>query len=187
MREDLFTHHPPERGRQTRRSMVVYACSSTCCCLHSVGAFLGALVGGGLKRPSDDPGFDKDQRIPGVHWLFDRWPRTQWVFWTSLFALAVFSFPLILLKQWFDNNFIAGDLLTLPALLLLYGPVYVFGAWFLSLFRLRMLPARSVASREYWALHRTLVGALVGTLLGWLLLWLLGQFIVIENDTIKFQ
>ncbi|MFN8856372.1 MAG: hypothetical protein ACK50P_12455, partial [Planctomycetaceae bacterium] len=62
--------------------------------LHTVGAMLGALVGGGWRRSADDPGFDPQRTIPGVHWLFDRLPRTQWIFWTSLVGVIAATLPL---------------------------------------------------------------------------------------------
>ncbi|MFN9372999.1 MAG: hypothetical protein ACK6D3_14055 [Planctomycetaceae bacterium] len=173
MPDDLIVHHPPERGAPTRRSVVVYMCCTSCCCLHTAGALLGALLGGGLARRPDDPGFDPQRVIPGVHWLFDRLPRTQWTFWSSLLAVVGLSVPV-----WVWN------LQTRPleeivvwtfVIVLVFGPGYVLAAWIVSLIRLAIGPAGSVGSHEYWALHRTLGWALFGAVMGMALMGMLAK------------
>lgn len=84
----LLTRHPAERG-PVRPEVVIY---SGCCCLmylHTVGAVLGALLAGGLRRsPEDSPAYaDWQQRIPWIHGVFRRLPNHQWLFWSSLVPL----------------------------------------------------------------------------------------------------
>jgi len=166
MPDDFVVRHPPERGRSAQRSVVVYACCSCCCCLHTLGALVGAFVGGGLQRPDEDPGFDAERRIPGVHWLFDRLPRTQWIFWTS-FAVMVLVTCLVLTTLFgaSSGDLNAGFVLALFSIVL-SGPLVAGLAWILSLVRLRCLPGESVAPDEWWALHRMLLWALVGSFVG---------------------
>ena len=164
MPDDFIVRHPSERGRSAHRSVVVYACCTCCCCcLHTVGALAGALVGGGFQRPESDPGFDPERRIPFVHWLFDRWPRTQWVYWTSFFWVMIVAVPFIAL-------YCREQPLQFPiAALVVYvlgGPGFVLGAWLLSLIRLALKPASAVAPDEFWAIHRMLLGGVLGTLAG---------------------
>ncbi|MFN7803729.1 MAG: hypothetical protein ACK5TO_06935, partial [Planctomycetaceae bacterium] len=171
MPDDLIVHHPPERGAPTRRSVVVYMCCTSCCCLHTAGALLGALLGGGLTRRPDDPGFDPQRVIPGVHWLFDRLPRTQWIFWSSLLAVVGLSVPVSVWNLW--QRPIDDILLSTAILILLFGPGYILAAWLLGLIRLAMRPAGSVRSHEYWALHRSLGWALFGAVMGLALMGML--------------
>lgn len=171
MPDDLIVRHPPERGRSSNHSVVVYACCSCCCCLHTVGALVGALLGGGLSRPGNDPGFDPEHRIPGVHWLFDRLPRTQWVYWTSLFWVILASFLIVALGVG-SRNWNAFPIVAAGSFLML-GPVYCFGAWLLGVIRLGLRPAGSVQQSEFWALHRALYWAFLGMLLGFLIMVLI--------------
>ena len=171
MPDDLVVRHPPERGRSSQRSVVVYACCTCCCCLHTVGALVGAFLGGGLKRAGNDPGFDPEHRIPGVHWLFDRLPRTQWVYWTSLFWVIVASFPIIALLVGSRN---LGEFPIIAAgSFLMLGPAYLFGAWLLGVIRLGMRPDGTVRQHEFWALHKALLWAFLGMLLGLLIMALI--------------
>lgn len=164
MPDDLIVHHPPERGRPTRRSVVVYMCCTSCCCLHTAGALVGALLGGGLSRRPDDPGFDPQRVIPGVHWLFDRLPRTQWIFWSSLAWVVGLSLPVL---AWnLRDRELLDMLVTTAVVVLVLGPGYILAAWLVGWIRLAIRPAGSVASHEYWALHRALGWALLGTVIG---------------------
>ena len=164
MPEDFFVHHPPERGRPTRRSVVVYMCCTSCCCLHTAGALLGALLGGGLIRAPDDPGFDPERRIPVVHWLFDRLPRTQWLFWSSLVGVFVASLPVCVLLA---RGIGVGELPFVPLIaFVLFGPAYFLGAWLVSLVRLSRWSPQPATRNEFWALHKSLCWALIGSALG---------------------
>lgn len=170
---DLLVHHPPERGRPTRRSVVVSMCCTSCCFLHTAGALLGALLGGGLRRREDDPGFDPQRVIPGVHWLFDRLPRTQWIFWSSLLGVVGLSLPVWV--SIFRNRPVLDTLVSIAVLIVGLGPGYLLAAWFVSLIRLAICPAGSVGSHEYWALHRTLGWALYGAVMGLALMSILSE------------
>lgn len=175
MPADPVVRHPQERSRLCRDSVRVYAVA--CCCFAAgpaVGAFVGAWLGGGTKRPANDPGFDPERRIPGVHWLFDRLPRTQWVFWTSLAGVAAAA-PLIAIapelvsqpfSRWqsYPNAFVL--------LLFEFPPIYAILAWILACLRLKWGWAQAVVPADFRALHRTLGGSLFGTLLGWELIQL---------------
>lgn len=165
MSSELMIRHPPERNRVCRGSVRLYAGACCCCsCLHTVGSVVGAFLGGGLTRPAGDPGFDPHRRIPGVHWLFDDLPRTQWVFWSSLFWVFAASLPVILLLAHRENS--AAVPLVASVLFLLLGPLFLVGAWLLGVLRLARLPAGSVQPGEFRALHRTLGWSLFGAGLG---------------------
>jgi hypothetical protein len=175
MPDDLIVHHPPERGTPTRRSVVVYMCCTSCCCLHTAGALLGALLGGGLTRRPDDPGFDPQRIIPGVHWLFDRLPRTQWIFWSSLVWVVGLSLPV---WGWsFRNRPVHALLWETAILVVVFGPCYLLAAWLLGLIRLAIRPAGTVAPYEYWALHRALGWALFGAVMGVALMGMLSDIV----------
>lgn len=125
---------------------------------------MGALLGGGLTRRPDDPGFDPQRVLPGVHWLFDRLPRTQWIFWSSLIGLVGLSLPVWV---WiFRNRPVPDTLVSIAVLIVVFGPGYLPAAWLLALLRLAIQPAGTVASGEYWALHRSLGWALFGAVMG---------------------
>ena len=164
MPDDLIVHHPPERGTPTHRSVVVYMCCTSCCCLHTAGALLGALLGGGLIRAPDDPGFDPERRIPVVHWLFDRLPRTQWLFWSSLVGVFVASLPVCVLLA---RGIGVGELPFVPLIaFVLFGPAYFLVAWLVSLVRLSRWSPQPATRNEFWALHKSLCWALIGSALG---------------------
>jgi len=173
MPDDFIVHHPPERGRSARSSVVVYMCCTSCCCLHTAGALLGALLGGGLTRREEDPGFDPKYVIPGVHWLFDRWPRTQWIFWSSLFWVVALSLPVMVWSL--KDRQILDMLVSAAVLFLVFAPGHILAAWLLGVIRLAIRPAGTVASHEYWALHRALGWALFGTLMGLALMGMLAE------------
>jgi hypothetical protein len=175
MPDEFIVHHPPERGRPTRRSVVVYMCCTSCCCLHTAGALLGALLGGGLIRKQDDPGFDPQRVIPGVHWLFDRLPRTQWIFWSSLVWVVGLSLPVYGWILW--NRPLLDILMSTALLTVMLGPCYLLAAWLLGLIRLAIRPAGTVASYEYWALHRALGWSLFGAVMGIALMGLLSDLV----------
>lgn len=129
---------------------------------------LGALVGGGWRRSADDPGFDPQRTIPGVHWLFDRLPRTQWIFWTSLVGVIAATLPLCLL---------AGVLNPIDCLaeaawaFLSLGPLYLVLAWLVGVIRLARQPSGTVGRHEFRALHRSLLGVIVGAAAGFLVIF----------------
>lgn len=177
MSSDPLMRHPPERRQSTRDSVRLYAVA--CCCLYQGpqwGALVGALLGGGLNRSADDPGFDPEGRIPGVHWLFDRLPRTQWLFWSSLCGVTAVVPLLVVLTDLLSRP--ASNLLFYPLLAAVFlvelAPLYVFLAWLVAWIRLKLrrtdaaaepVPAQFGPS-EPRALHRTLGGGLLGTLIG---------------------
>lgn len=171
MSDDLLRRHPPERGRSARSAVVIYACCSSCCCLHTLGALLGAFLGGGLIRPVDDPGFDPERRIPLVHWLFDRLPRTQWVFWTSLMGVLVGSGPVVFLMA--NTTNLTDVTQNARDKFQMWGPGCVVVAWLLSVIRLALLAGGGVRPGEYWALHRALGWSLFGMLMGFALMGML--------------
>jgi len=174
MSQELLVRHSPERGRRATPSTIVYngSCCTCCCCLHTAGALVGAFVGGGLRRRPDDSGFDPDHRIPGIHWLFDRLPRTQWVFWSTLVFLLVMSVPVTALFVGFRRpNEIP---LTAVGAFVLLGPAYLLAAWLFSLVRLARWSRPPGTQPEFWALHKTLAGALVGAVVG-----LLGMLLIL--------
>lgn len=173
MSQNWLVRHSPERGRRVTRSTIVYhgSCCTCCCCLHTAGALVGAFVGGGLRRQPDDPGFDPDHRIPGLHWLFDRLPRTQWVFWSNLLLILVMSVPV---TAFFVGLQRPQEIpLTAAAAFVLAGPVYLLAAWLISLVRLVRWSRQPATHAEYWALHKTLAWALAGTVGGLLGIWLI--------------
>lgn len=173
MSQNWLVRHSPERGRRVTRSTIVYhgSCCTCCCCLHTAGALVGAFVGGGLRRPPDDPGFDPDHRIPGLHWLFDRLPRTQWVFWTSLVFILVASVPVTALFHGLQRP--QEIPLTAAAAFVLAGPVYLLAAWLISLVRLVRWSRQPATRAEYWALHKALAWSLAGTIMGLVGIWLI--------------
>ena len=175
MPEDWIVRHPPERGRSTQRSVVVYMCCTSCCCLHTAGALLGALLGGGLSRREEDPGFDPQHAIPGVHWLFDRLPRTQWIFWSSLMGVVGLSLPVVALMN-MRSGLIGIEIVVIVLLVFaIFGPGYILVAWLLGVIRLAIRPAGTVASHEYRALHRALGWSLFGALMGLALMVMLQE------------
>lgn len=166
-----MVRHLPERGRSSHRAVVVYACCTCCCCLHSVGALVGAFVGGGLKRPVADPGFDPERRIPMVHWLFDRLPRTQWIFWSSLVGVLMTTLPGVALVVGSQSsgggwNSLGEGLLVSAFAHVLLGPVFLLLAWVVSLVRLAWRSERAAAPEEFWTLHKTMLWSLVGAMAG---------------------
>jgi len=169
MPDDWMVRHPHERGGVTSRPVEV--CTGCCCLafLHTAGALAGAWWGGGRKRPPGDPGFDPQYTLPGVHWLFDRWPRTQWIFWTSLPGVIAATIPLCLLAGEFHPLEILAEVVHL---FLYLGPAYFPLAWLVGVVRLWLQPAGSVLADEYRALHRALLGSLIGMLLGFLVMFL---------------
>lgn len=165
MSPNAIIRHPPERDQSTRNNPVrLYAGACCCCCLHTVGSLAGAFLGGGVTRPPGDCGFDPERRIPGVHWLFDRLPRTQWVFWSSLFWVIIASLPMILLLIRPTQPVAVFEFAGVYFVLL--GPAYLVAAWLLGVLRLARLPAGLVQPREFWALHKTLGWSLFGAGLG---------------------
>lgn len=176
--DPLVVRHLPERGRSSHRAVVVYACCTCCCCLHSVGALVGAFVGGGLKRPVADPGFDPNRRIPMVHWLFDRLPRTQWIFWSSVVGVVTVTVPVLALVL--GSGGLGGGLsgvgdgfLVSAIVHALLGPVVPLLAWVVSLVRLAWRSERAAAPEEFWTLHKAMLWSLVGALAGVVLMLLL--------------
>jgi hypothetical protein len=174
MSNDLLVRHSPERGRGSTRATSVYhgCCCTCCCCLHTAGALVGAFVGGGLHRGADDPGFDPDHRLPGVHWLFDRLPRTQWIFWSSLVFVMLASVLVIGLLHGPQSPHEIP--LAAGGAFVLLGPVYLPAAWLVSLVRLARWSRQPATRDEYRALHKTLAWALAGTVVGLLgigLIW----------------
>ena len=173
--DDLMIRHPSERGRTSQRSVVVYACCSCCCCLHTLGSLAGALMGGGFKRTATDPGFDPERRIPMVHWLFDRLPRTQWIFWTSVVGV-VFT-TVAALSLLFGSGGLTGGgpgltegLVVSLFSLALGGPLVPVVAWVISLIRLAFVTKDQQASEEFWMLHRMLLWSFAGTVAGLLVM-----------------
>jgi hypothetical protein len=136
-----------------------------------MGAMAGALVGGGLKRAATDPGFDPEGRIPMVHWLFDRLPRTQWIFWSSMVGVVTVTVPLFALVIGAgsfgggSNNLAEGFLVSAFAHVML-GPVVPLLAWVVSLVRLAWRSERMAAPEEFWTLHKTMLWSLVGAIVG---------------------
>lgn len=174
MSNDWLVRHSPERGRGTARSTVVYhgCCCTCCCCLHTAGALVGALAGGGLKRRPEDPGFDPQHRIPGVHWLFDRLPRTQWILWSNLLLILVISVIVVVPFQGLQRP--QEIPLVAAASFVLLGPVYLLVAWLLSLARLAWWSRPPGTPSEYWALNKSFLWSLAGTVVGLLgmgLIW----------------
>jgi hypothetical protein len=110
-----------------------------------------------------------------VHWLFDRLPRTQWIFWSSLVWVVGLSLPV---SGWNLRNRPLLDILMSTALLtVMLGPCYLLAAWLLGLIRLAIRPAGTVAPYEYWALHRALGWSLFGALMGIALMGLLSDIV----------
>lgn len=176
MSPDPLIRHPPERRQSTRNPVRLYAGACCCCsCLHTMGSLVGAFLGGGMTRSENDPGFDPNRQIPGVHWLFDDLPRTQWVFWSSLFWVIVASLPVVLLLARHENP--AAVPLITAVLFLLLGPLFLVAAWLLGVLRLARLPAGSVQPHEFRALHKTLGWSLFGAGLGIALMVLVVQLL----------
>ena len=176
--DDLIVRHPSERGRTTQRSVVVYACSTCCCCLHTLGSLAGALVGGGFKRTAEDPGFDPERRIPMVHWLFDRLPRTQWIFWSSLVGVVFITVTVLWLLLGLTGLTGGRAGLTEGLVVALFslamgGPLVPVAAWVVSLIRLAFVTRGQEASEEFWLLHKMLLWSFVGTLAGLLVMGLI--------------
>lgn len=176
--DHLMERHPAERGPSRQRSVVVYACCSCCCCLHTLGSLAGALYGGGFKRLASDPGFDRERRIPMVHWLFDRLPRTQWIFWTSLVGVVFLVTAGLAVLFGFGGLTGGGPGLTEGLLVSLFGlamlgPLVPVAAWVVSLIRLAFLTRGQDAADEFWLLHRMLLWSFVGALAGLLLMGLI--------------
>lgn len=177
MPADPVVRHPQERSRLCRDSVRVYAVA--CCCFNTgpaIGALVGALMAGGLRRSGDDPGFDPARRIPLVHWLFDRLPRTQWLFWSSLAGVAAFVPLLYFHRQLSSDPAMLWWGLEYPFfityLLLLFGSAYAVSAWLLACLRLwwerfRAMTPSDLQGREFEALHRMLGASLIGTVVGW--------------------
>ncbi|MFN6105623.1 MAG: hypothetical protein ACK5EA_14430 [Planctomycetaceae bacterium] len=136
--DDFLVQHPAERGPSRQRAVVVYACCSCCCCLHTLGSLAGALYGGGFKRLASDPGFDRERRIPMVHWLFDWLPRTQWIFWTSLVGVVFVVTAGLAVLFGFSGLTGGGPGLTEGLVVSLFGlamlgPLVPVAAWVVSL------------------------------------------------------
>lgn len=165
MSEELLIRHPPERHRPSPPGVTVYA---GCCCLmilHTAGALVGAGLGGGWRRRPADLGFDPERKIPGLHWLFEWLPRTQWVFWSSLAGVVAATLPLCLVTGGLNPIDMAADA---AFLFLWFGPLYLLVAWLVSVIRLWLRPAGTVPPDEFRALHRMLRGTVLGMVAGFL-------------------
>jgi hypothetical protein len=106
-----------------------------------------------------------------VHWLFDRLPRTQWIFWSSVVGVLAVTVPVLALvvvrgslasglsevRQGFLVSTIAHVML---------GPVVPLLAWVVSLVRLAWRSERVGTPEEFWKLHKTMLWSLVGAIMG---------------------
>ena len=100
--------------------------------------------------------------------MFDRWPRTQWIFWSSLGWVLLASLPVVALLHGLQRP--SEIPLVAAAAAVMLGPVHLVFAWGLAVLRLWLQPTGSVQSHEFWALHRALGWSLLGGVIGLLLM-----------------
>lgn len=166
MSDELLIRHPPERRPTTPREVTLCV---GCCSLYTIGALLGAYLGGGLRRPAEAPPFDPDHRIPLVRRFFVGLPDNQWYFWTSLAGVSLVAAlvqPVGILQTVSGlrhprDAFVLGMLL-----LVLGGPVYGLVAWLVASLWMSLRPAGSVTRADWDNHYRALLWAFLGTLLG---------------------
>jgi hypothetical protein len=113
-----------------------------------------------------------------VHWLFDRLPRTQWIFWSSMVGVVTVTVPLFALVVGAgglgggSNNLAEGFFVSAIAHVML-GPAVPLVAWVVSLVRLAWRSERTATPEEFWTLHKTMLWSLVGAFAGVVLMALL--------------
>ena len=175
MPEDLLIRHPSERRPPAPREVTLCV---GCCSLYTIGALVGAYLGGGLRRPPDAPPFDPGHRIPLVRRLFVGLPNNQWYFWSSwagVFLVAALVQPVVIrhtlsgLRDW-REAFVVGILW-----LVLGAPAYGLVAWLVASLWMSLRPAGSVTTAEWNHHYRALLWAFLGTLLGLIAMVLLSR------------
>ena len=175
MPEDLLIPHPSQRHRPAPREVALCV---GCCSLDTIGALVGAYLGGGLRCPPDAPPFDPEHRIPPVRRFFVGLPNNQWYFWTGLagvFLVAALVQPVVILhttsglRDW-REAFVVRILW-----LVLTGPAYGLVAWLVASLWMSLLPAGAVTTTEWTNHSRALLWAFLGTLLGLIAVILLSR------------
>lgn len=175
MPDQLLIRHPPERRPSPPREVTLCV---GCCSLYTIGALLGAYLGGGLRRPPDALPFDPEHRIPLVRRFFIGLPNNQWYFWLSLagvWLVAAMIQPLVILKTITGlrnprDAFVIGILL-----LVLGGPLYGLVAWLVASLWMTLRHAGSVTRTDWDNHYRALLWAFLGTLLGLIAMVLLAR------------
>lgn len=191
----LIEQLPPERGQRRKTSIVLYSCCCCCCCcLHTLGAAVGAVLGGlpGSSPAGDDPdapikfvGGLPVAKLAPEHPVRPPFIPSPWLYWSSFLILLVLALLIVPAISVASTGYGSNDVRALAGLqvvfftLVLAGPLCFLAAGILMAIRVAFVEDSSERT-AYWKQLAWITGGIIfGTIAGIAIMWLI--FIVMVS------